>query len=331
MAEEQLKTSLIVETSVQGGEASAAAIKRLRDELAKLKREAPALTNLANTMGRALSEDGIVRQSRATAAGLKTVKDQAEALKPAIQGIRDAVKATGLPEDYLKKVGLDKKSLTDGGKNLEAFDKLFGKFQAAHVDAVQRASAKVAAIETKTQEIKSRIAREAADQQAVRALRERVQNAETARQKISEAKKSATSVEKIQADSGRKLDLIARRVRPAGQLDEAAKQAQAQRIAAQESEYQALKKSVDQRRSLLQRLAGDMKQVGASWSRGFDKLGPSISQLRAARLPAAPEIPSIRPQALLGAGPILGGPSSRARRPASDRGAGLLHSPLSRG
>ena len=316
MAEEQLKTSLIVETSVQGGEASAAAIKRLRDELAKLKREAPALTNLANTMGRALSEDGIVRQSRATAAGLKTVKDQAEALKPAIQGIRDAVKATGLPEDYLKKVGLDKKSLTDGGKNLKAFDELLGKFQAAHLDAVQRASARVAAVETKTQEIKSRIAREAADQQAVRALRERVQTAETARQKISEAKKSATSVERIQADSARKLDLTARRVRPAGQLDEAAKQAQAQRIAAQESEYQALKKSIDQRRSLLQRLAGDMKQVGSSWSRGFDQLGPSTAQLRAARLPAAPEIPSIRPQALLGAGPILGGPSSRARRPA---------------
>ena len=85
------------------------------------------------------------------------------------------------------------------------------------------------------------------------------------------------------------------------------------RTAAAREEIAAAKafETAENRQKFLSRLVGDMRQLNAQWSRGFEKLGPSLAELRAAKIPAPAAIPPIRAQALLGQGPLIG----TARRP----------------
>lgn len=102
------------------------------------------------------------------------------------------------------------------------------------------------------------------------------------------------------------------------------------RTAAAREEIAAAKafETAENRQRFLSRLVGDMRQLNAQWSRGFDRLGPSLAELRAAKMPTPAAIPPIRAQALLGQGPLIG----TARRPtatgtytsATDRAAQAL-------
>ena len=264
MAEDQIKTNVVVGIGVEGGDAAANSIAKLRAELGKLRGEQSALDKLTRSFAGAKSA---ADAGKSAADGMATVREQAAALKPAIQGIRDAVKATGLPQSYLKTVGLDSKSITEGGKSLKNFERLLGGVDKAYENTLDRRGAKVAAVADKERQIKTSLLDDLRDRQARAAIQERVQAAEAARAKIASAKQAATEVGKVEAKAASdSRDLTARRVRPAGQLPPGTKERYAREAAAEQAAYEKAKRSA------------------ATSSRPF---GPSAAELRAARAPIA--------------------------------------------
>ena len=200
MAEDQIKTNVIVGVGVEGGDSAASSIARLRAELGKLRGEQSGLDKLTRSFAGAKTA---AEAGKSAAEGMSAVREQAAALKPAIQGIRDAVKTTGLPQSYLKTIGLDSKSITEGGKSLKNFERLLGGVDKAYENTLDRRGAKVAAVADKERQIRTSLIDDLRDRQARAALQERLRTAETAKANISSAKQAATEVGKVEAKAKR--------------------------------------------------------------------------------------------------------------------------------
>jgi hypothetical protein len=283
MAEEQIKTNVVVGIGVEGGDSAANAVAKLRSELSKLRGEQKALDNIARSF---TGVKNAAEAGRSAAEGLSTVREQAAALKPAIQAIRDAVKATGLPDSYLKSIGLDSKSITEGGRSLKNFERLLGATDKAYENSLDRRGQKIAAVADKERQIKQTLLEDLNDRRARAAIQERVQAAETARAKIASAKQAATEVKKVEAasaaSSASQYPEGLRPTRfPRGQTPPEIRARLDAEHAAAQAEYRAAKNAQAQRQSMLSGLAGGLRSVRNQWATGFDQYGPSRALLGA--------------------------------------------------
>lgn len=277
MADEQIKTNVVVGIGVEGGDSAANAIAKLRSELSKLKGEQGALDKLTRSFAGAKTA---AEAGKSAAEGIGTIRDQAAALKPAIQAIRDAVKTTGLPQSYLKTIGLDSASITAGGKSLKNFEKLLGDVDKSYENTLDRRGAKIAAVADKERQIKSNLLEDLRDRQARAAIQERVQAAEAARAKIAAAKQTATQVAKASEEIPEGL----RPTRfPRGQTPPEIRARLDAEHAANQAQYQAAKNAAATKQQLLSQLSGGLRGVRNQWATGFDQYGPSRAVLAGAK------------------------------------------------
>ncbi|CAB4148401.1 hypothetical protein UFOVP529_2 [uncultured Caudovirales phage] len=136
MAEDQAKFNVQIGLDVSGGNDAAKQIATLTREISQLERQAGQLRDLANALN-GVAEAG--KKGLQAAEGLKAQRTQAEALKPAIEAIRTALGSQ--PKELLSTLGLDSKSITAGGKSVEAFKVLTEKLATAR-DRLVEGSAK---------------------------------------------------------------------------------------------------------------------------------------------------------------------------------------------
>jgi hypothetical protein len=132
MADEQIKLGLQIDLGVAGGDNAAQKVAALTEKIRGLEASAKTLRDFANSLiavNEAASEGG------KAAEGLKTQKRQAEALAPAIQGIKSAL--AGQKPEVLAALGLDEKSIDAGGKSVKAYQGLLEKIATARDKAIE--------------------------------------------------------------------------------------------------------------------------------------------------------------------------------------------------
>lgn len=167
MAEEQIRTNVTIGVGVEGGDSAAQRLNKLALQLGALEKTAGAMRGLANLP---IQFKDLIASSYNSAKGLEATKDQAKALKPAIQAIGTAVKGLGLPDTVLKSAGLDDKSLRAAGKNAGAFETLIENLSKTRIRAIDQAAASTGKAEKLSAELG--IARSAAIREEVAAAKD---------------------------------------------------------------------------------------------------------------------------------------------------------------
>ena len=167
MAEEQIRTNVTIGVGVEGGDSAAQRLNKLALQLGALEKTAGAMRGLANLP---IQFKELIASSYNSAKGLEATKDQAKALKPAIQAIGTAVKGLGLPDAVLKSAGLDDKSLRAAGRNAGAFQTLIENLSKTRIRAIDQAAASTGKAEQLSAELG--IARSAAIREEVAAAKD---------------------------------------------------------------------------------------------------------------------------------------------------------------
>jgi hypothetical protein len=211
MADDQSKYNVNIGLNVEGGESAAKSIANLTRQIGGLEKDAEKLRKASNALTDVFSSG---KASYESAKGLKTQREQAQALKPAIEGIREALK--GMPQDALKALGIDSKAITAGGKSLEAFDALAKRLGSARkqmIETAGTAGGKATALTSEraallaesraVEKIRERVARKAVESdQATAAQRTQVTMA-NAQKQIATAKQAATQIQQVEASVAR--------------------------------------------------------------------------------------------------------------------------------
>ena len=134
MAEDQKKLDLTIGVTVQGGDNAVQRIAKLTREISNLEKNSEKLAGFASSLSKAVDAG---KGAESAAKGLKSQAAEARALAPAIKEIKASLK--DMPKDVLGAVGLDKKTISAGAKNLEGFQRLTEKLTDARNQMAQGA------------------------------------------------------------------------------------------------------------------------------------------------------------------------------------------------
>ena len=139
MADDQAKFDVKIGLQVEGGDSAAKSIAALTRQISNLEKDGAKLRGFANAIGGVF---GSQKDAYQAAARLKTQREQAAALKPVVESVRNALK--GMPPDLASALGIDAKSVTAAGKSVAAFDAFAKRLNAARSRLIESAGDAVA-------------------------------------------------------------------------------------------------------------------------------------------------------------------------------------------